>query len=160
MGVEAAQQYSVQIAASPRACFETITDFDAYPRWSSAIERVAVLERDSKGVGRVVEFHIDMRFKSIRYVLEYAYEKPEELTWVSVDGDIESIEGAYHFSKLSPKVTEAACRQAVRIGFWVPGPLRRLAERSALQQSVDEFKVEVERRVHGAAGKRKQPAKK
>jgi len=159
MAVEGAQEYSVQIAASPTACFETITAFETYPQWSSAIERVGVLERDPKGVGRVVEFHINMRFKSVRYVLEYAYEKPHELTWRSVDGDIESIEGAYHFSKLSPKITEAACRQVVRIGFWIPGPLRRLAERSALQQSVDEFKVEVERRLGGAAEKRK-PAKK
>ncbi len=149
MAIEEAQEYSVQIAAAPAACFETILDFDAYSKWSSAIERVAVLERDPKGVGRVVEFHINMRFKSVRYVLEYSYKKPHELTWTSVDGDIESIEGAYHFSKLSPKITQAACRQVVRIGFWIPGPLRRLAERSALQQSVDEFKVEVESRTKG-----------
>lgn len=32
-------------------------------------------------------------------------------------------------------------------GFWLPGPIRRMAESSALQQSVNDFKAEVERRA-------------
>jgi len=142
-----AQEFAVEIAASPADCFRIITDFAAYPRWSSAVRQARVLERDDAGIGRRVEFRIDMRFKSIRYVLAYDYRKPIELTWYLVEGDVESIEGAYQFRRLGPRLTEATCQQAVLLGFWVPGPIRKLAERTALRQSVLEFKEEVERRI-------------
>jgi len=136
----------VKIAATPLECFETIIDFPSYPRWSGTIESAKVLERDADGVGRVVEYYLNMRIKMVRYVLEYAYRKPTELTWRSVDGDIEAIEGAYRFRKLGQRQTEARCRQAVELGFWIPGPLRKLAEQAALRQAILEFKEEVERR--------------
>jgi uncharacterized membrane protein len=152
MSAEAVQQFTIEIAAAPLDCFQTILDFEAYPSWSSAVRQARIVERDRSGVGRRVEFSIDMRIKTVRYVLDYEYEKPSLLTWRSVDGDVESIEGAYRFRKLATGRTEATCEQAVRLGFWVPGPIRTLAERSALRQSVSEFKDEVERRA--AAQKR------
>ena len=147
MALDAAQDVVVEIAASPTQCFEVILDFDRYPKWSSVIERARILERDKAGVGKVVEFHLDMKLRSVRYVLEYAYKRSSELSWHSVEGDVESIEGYYHFRKLGPARTEATCRQEIQLGFWLPGPLRRLAERTALRQSVEEFKAEVERQL-------------
>lgn len=144
----------MQIDAPQSACFAAILEFEHYPDWFSAIESAKILERDKAGVGRIVEFYIDMRIRRIRYVLEYAYKKPGELSWHSIDGDVESIEGRYTFKKLSPASTQAACRQEIRLGFWVPGPLRKIAERSALNQSVSEFKTAVEQRQMAA----KQPS--
>jgi uncharacterized membrane protein len=152
MSVEGSQQFTLEIAASIGDCFETILDFEAYPSWSSAVQSAKIRERDRNKVGRIVEFAIDMKIRSVRYVLEYSYKKPSLLTWVSVGGDVEKIEGAYRFKKLSPNRTEVTCEQAVRLGFWVPGPIRSLAERTALRQSVTEFKDEVERRLAGKSG--------
>ena len=145
MSLDAAQEVTVEIDAPQADCFAAILDFDHYPEWSSAVTRARILERDAAGIGRVVEFHIDAKVKTLRYVLAYQHKKPSQLTWRSVDGDIESIEGIYRFRKLGPKRTEASCRQEIRLGFWLPGPLRRLAERTALAQSVNEFKDYVER---------------
>lgn len=147
MSLDAAQEVTVEIAASQLECFTAIVDFEHYPEVFSTIESATVLERDADGVGRVVEYYIDMKVRSIRYVLEYAHRKPTRLTWRSIAGDVESIEGIYTFRKLSPTRTEATCRQEIQLGFWMPGPLRRLAERTALRQSVEEFKAGVERRV-------------
>src|SRR4026209_1880028 len=108
MSLDAAQEVSLQIAVPQSACFAAILEFEHYPEWFSAIESASVLERDKAGVGRIVEFHIDMRIRSVRYVLEYAHKKPTELSWHSIDGDIESIEGRYRFKKLSPTNTEAS----------------------------------------------------
>ncbi|MBX3027427.1 SRPBCC family protein [bacterium] len=145
MSLDAAQEVAVEIAASQAECFAAILDFERYPEWSSAVTQARILERDRAGVGRIVEFHIDAKIKTLRYVLEYQHKKPTQLTWHSIDGDIESIEGIYRFKKLAPTRTEASCRQEIRLGFWLPGPLRRLAERTALAQSVNEFKAHVER---------------
>ena len=156
MSLDAAQEVSVEIAATQAQCFEVLLDFEHYPQWSSAVSQARVLERDAHGVGRIVEFHIDAKLKTIRYVLEYTAKKPTLLTWKSVDGDVESIEGAYRLRKLDATRTEASCRQEITLGFWLPGPLRKLAERTALAQSVNEFRDEVERRLAAApaAGRR------
>ncbi len=145
MALDAAQEVTVEIAATPEECFAVIIDFERYPEWSSAVRRSRVLERDKAGIGRQVEFEIDLRIKTIRYVLQYEYRRPTQVTWTSVEGDVESIAGAYRFRKLGARRTEATCRQEIRLGFWIPGPLRALAERSALAQSVTEFQAAVER---------------
>ncbi|MEO8602373.1 MAG: SRPBCC family protein [bacterium] len=151
MPPDAAQEVVVEIAASAAKCFEVLLDFERYPEWSSAVTAAHIVERDAHGVGRIVEFRIDARVKTIRYVLEYAYRKASQLTWKSVEGDVQSIEGAYRLRKLGADQTEAACRQEIELGFWLPGPLRKIAERTALKQSVSEFKDEVERQVAAAA---------
>lgn len=147
MALDAAQEVSVEVEAPQAECFAAILDFERYPTWFSAVESARILERDRAGIGRIVEFQIDLKIRTIRYVLEYAYRKPSELTWRSIEGDVESIEGIYRFRRLTPTRTAVSCRQEIRLGFWVPGPLRKLAERTALKQSVDEFKAEVERQV-------------
>jgi len=160
MALDAAQEVTVEIAATPAECFAAVLDFERYPEWSSAVASARVRERAKDGGGRVVEFTIDMRIRTVRYVLEYAAKPPTELTWHSVEGDIESIEGRYRFRKLGPGLTEATCRQEIQLGFWLPGPLRKLAERTALQQSVSEFKTEVERRLAAAKQADGRPGKK
>lgn len=159
MALDAAQEVSIEIAASVADCFAAIVEFERYPQWFSAVSGARILERDKAGIGRIVEFTADMKIRTVRYVLEYAYKKPTELTWHSIDGDIESVEGRYAFRKLGPDLTEATCRQEIQLGFWVPGPLRKLAERTALRQSVNELRAEVERRVAAGASAPSRSAK-
>ncbi|MDX2165800.1 MAG: SRPBCC family protein [Deltaproteobacteria bacterium] len=154
MSLDAAQEVSVEIAATPAQCLEVLLDFERYPAWSSAVSKARILERDDDGVGRIVEFAVDAKVKTIRYVLEYRYKRPGSLTWKSIEGDVESIEGYYKLRKLGAERTEATCRQEITLGFWLPGPLRRLAERTALVQSVNEFRDAVERQVATPPGKR------
>lgn len=151
MALRGAQEYTTEVAAPPRVCFETITDFERYPEWFSAIDHARVLARDRSGRGREVEFHVDLRLKRIRYVLAYEYEEPYRLAWTSVDGDIESIEGTYLFQPVDRTTTRATCRQAVAIGFWVPGPIRKIMEGTALRQSVLEFQAAAEAAARSAA---------
>ena len=161
MAADAEQEFTAEVAASQAECFDVVMDFEAYPSWSSAVQEATILEKDAAGFGRIVEFFIDMRFKRVRYVLEYEHRKPTDLKWRSVDGDIQAIEGFYRFRKRSANLTEAICRQTIELGFWVPGPLRKLAERTALRQSVLEFKDAVEKHVaaRAAGGAKKKSAK-
>ncbi|MFI5398577.1 MAG: type II toxin-antitoxin system RatA family toxin [Candidatus Binatia bacterium] len=138
------QEFSTEVHASVAQCFATITDFESYPRWFSTIQQATVLDRHPNRLAKHVEYYIDMKLKTVRYVLEYEYVKPTQLTWKSVDGDIEAIEGRYLFEKLGPTLSRATCRQSVDLGFWLPGPLRSLIERQALKQSVLEFKAAAE----------------
>jgi len=144
MGISSEQEFSTEFATSVEQCFATIIEFERYPDWFGSIVQSQVLERYPDSVAKRVEFHIDMKLKTVRYVLEYTYAPPTDLSWTAVDGDVEAIEGAYHFEKLGAQKSRVTCRQAVSLGFWIPGPIRRMIERQALEQSVLEFKAAAE----------------
>jgi len=131
---EFSQTYSTRVAASRDACFAVLIDFDAYPRWSSPITSCRVLER-----------HPDMTVKTIRYVLEYTYDKPRGARWKLVDGDVKDVEGEYTFEEHGGTTT-ATCTQAIDLGFWLPGFIKKPFEQKALRDSVEEFRRAVEAR--------------
>lgn len=142
------KQSHVEVVEAPiEVCFATIVDFACYPDWFSGISTAEVLESDP-GAGKwTVRYGLDMILKTISYTLEYRSRRPHELTWKLVAGDIRDVEGVYTFTSLEPDLTEAECRQAVDVGFWIPGPLRRTFERSAVADSVREFKAAAEARA-------------
>ncbi len=144
MAIQGEQQFTTEIAAPVAVCFEVITTFERYPEWFDEIAEATVLERYPDGLGKIVEFAMDFFLKRIRYVLEYRYQKPRRLEWHSVDGDIESIEGSYDLEPVDKTHTRATCRQAVKVGFWVPGSIKKTVEQSALRQSVLAFKAAAE----------------
>ncbi len=159
MSLSGEQEYSVEVAASPVVCFTTITQFEQYPAWFTGIVAARVVSRYPSGVGQQIEFKMSIPLKTIRYVLEYSYEEPQRLRWKAVDGDVEAIEGNYVFEPLDASLTRATCRQAIALGFWVPGPIRALLERTALQQSVEEFKIAAETAARAAAAPAKTKSK-
>jgi uncharacterized membrane protein len=144
---EVQQSFSTPIEAPADLCYAAIADFEAYPSWSSPITKATVLDRHSDGHARRVEFFLDMKLRTVRYVLEYTWSPPHRLDWTYVEGDVENIVGSYEFTPLDAETTDATCSQAVALGFWVPGLIRRTIEQTALRQSVLEFKAEAERRA-------------
>jgi ribosome-associated toxin RatA of RatAB toxin-antitoxin module len=144
------QSYSAEVAGSIEDCFAVLTDFEAYPQWSGPVTECRVLDRHPDGLPRRVAFSLDMTLKTVRYTLEYTWEPPHTGRWRLVEGDIKDVQGSYHFEKAGAR-TKATCSQAVDIGFWVPGPIRRPFEQKALRDSVEDFKKAVETRARKAA---------
>jgi hypothetical protein len=140
------QSYSASVAASIDDCFAVLTDFAAYPEWSGPVTDCRILDRHPDGLPRRVAFALDFTLKTIRYVLEYTYEPPHTARWHLVEGDVKDVQGSYVF-RARDGTTEATCSQAIDIGFWVPGPLRRPFEQKALRDSVEEFKKAAETRA-------------
>lgn len=142
---ETRQSFSTEIAAAAGDCFAVLVDFPNYPNWSSLISAATVVDHHPDGLPRRVEFELDMGIRTVRYVLDYGYAPPRRAEWKLVEGDVADVEGAYTFEPAGKK-TRATCEQAVSLGFWLPGPIRRIAEQKALRDSVLEFKAEVEKR--------------
>jgi ribosome-associated toxin RatA of RatAB toxin-antitoxin module len=139
------QSHTEVIEAPIAVCFAAVTDFERYPEWFSGISASEVVESDADAGIWTVRYQLDMIVKTIRYTLHYESEPPVSLVWKSVDGDIRAIEGCYRFEQLEPDLTEATCTQSVDVGFWIPGPLKRTFEKSALGDSVRELKAAAER---------------
>lgn len=140
---EYSQTYSTNVAASVDDCFKVLTDFEDYPRWSSPITSCKVLTRHPDGLAQRVEFLLDMTVKTIRYVLEYTYDRPRGATWKLVEGDVKDVEGQYTFEAAGGKTT-ATCTQAIDLGFWLPGFIKKPFEQKALRDSVEEFRKAAE----------------
>ena len=131
---EVRQSYSATVAGTIDQCFAVLTDFEAYPQWSSPIKKCRVLERHPDGLAKRVEFTLDMTIKTIRYVLEYTWESPSGATWRLVDGDVKDVDGSYRFEETATGV-KATCTQAVDLGFWVPGFIRSWPRRRPASSS-------------------------
>jgi len=138
------QSHTEVVNAPIEACFEAITDFARYPDWFSGITAVEILESNSDACKWTVRFELSMVVKTISYTLAYEGERPNGITWRLVEGDVNSVEGSYKLESLESDVTEATCAQSVDIGFWIPGPIKRTFEKSALVDSVRELKSAVE----------------
>jgi len=140
MGASAAEHSEV-IAASPEACLDALLDFDSYPDWQSAVKSAEVLEDDSDPV---VEFRVDAKIKTIRYVLRYHPEPPSRLWWEYVDGDVRSVAGEYELEDLGDGTTRATYRLEIDPGRFVPGPVKKALTDGVMRTSVRELKVRVE----------------
>src|SRR5436853_1743731 len=114
------QSFTTPIEAPLEVCYAAIADFEAYPTWSSPVSSIRVLNRHPDGHARQVEFVVDMKLRTVRYVLEYTWHPPNRLTWKMADGDLADIEGSYVFTADGPARTTAMCSQAISLGFWVP----------------------------------------
>ena len=71
---------------------------------------------------------------------------PRRLQWSLVEGDVKAVVGSYLFEDAGAGRTRITCTQAVDVGFWIPGFLRRVFEQHALKESVEELKTAVEAR--------------
>ena len=146
MGVETAQR-SIEIAATPAACFAVVADFEAYPEWQPAVQDVRVLEHDAQGRGTLVETVVDAKLKKVRYVLAYAFQEPFRVSWDLVEGDPEALEGEFAFD-VNDGVTVASYRMAAdlgNIGRFVPAEMRRRAAEYLMRSTVEGLRTRVER---------------
>lgn len=140
MGVTEAAHAEV-VAAPPAACLAALLDFASYPEWQSAVRDAEVLE---DGGAPVVEFRIDAKIRTVRYVLRYHPEPPSRLWWEYVEGDVRSVSGSYELEDLGDGTTRATYRLAIDPGRFVPGPIRRALTEGVMRVSVRELKARVE----------------
>ena len=134
-------EHAEVIEGSPAECLEALLDFDTYPEWQSAVKDCTVLE---PGSDPVVEFRIDAKLKTVRYVLRYHPEPPSRLWWEYVEGDVRSISGEYDLEDLGDGTTRATYRLDVDPGRFVPGPIRKALTEGVMRISVRELKARVE----------------
>jgi ribosome-associated toxin RatA of RatAB toxin-antitoxin module len=144
------QSHTEMVRAPVEICFDTIVDFARYPQWFSGITEANIEQADAASGTWTVAYQLDMTIKTIAYTLAYQAQRPENLTWKFVRGDVNDVEGSYVFRPIDDSMTEATCTQGIDIGFWIPGPIKRTFEKSALGDSVREFKKAAE----AAAGSR------
>lgn len=134
---------TVEIAASPQACFDALTDFEHLPSWQGAVRDVQVLERDATGRGSVVEFEVDARVKRVRYRLRQRYEEPHRIASEYLGGDFRDFTGEWRFVGVDGG-TRAELDLRIDPGRFVPGPVRGLIADAVMRRALDDLKRHLE----------------
>lgn len=123
---------------------DALLDFESHPDWQGHIRSSRVLERDGEGRGVLVEEEIDAKVRRVRIVCRYTYDLPHRLEWHQVEGDLRSISCAYTFTPRPDGTTLVAVDLRFEVGFFVPGPVKKVIRDQALRTSLRELRGRVE----------------
>jgi hypothetical protein len=138
--------YSEVLNASRDDILETLLDFDSYTDWQSGMLECTVKERDAEGRGSLVEFYVDAKVKKVRYTVRYYYDLDNGvLGWDYVEGDLKECTGRYEVTPQGDNGTKVAIDIVTEVGFFVPGPMKKLIRDQSLKNSMRDLK----RRVGG-----------
>ncbi len=123
---------------------DALTDFDTFPDWQAAVLECEVLERDEEGRGSLVRMKVDAKIRKVDYVVRYSYDLPNSLGWDQESGDLKENTGKYTFAPRDDGTTEVTVDIVAEVGFFVPGPMKKLIRDQSLKNSIRELKKRVE----------------
>jgi ribosome-associated toxin RatA of RatAB toxin-antitoxin module len=103
-----------------------------------------VKERDDEGRGSLVEIYVDAKIKKIRYTTRYWYELDKgRMGFDLVSGDLKECNGTYQFEPQDDGSTKVSIDITTEIGFFVPGPMKKLIRDQSLKNSMRDLKKRV-----------------
>jgi uncharacterized membrane protein len=122
---------------------EALTSFETFPEWQGAVMECEVLERDDEGRGSLVRMKVDAKVRKVEYVVRYSYDLPNSLSWQQVSGDLKENTGTYTFTPREDGSTDVTVDIVAEVGFFVPGPMKKLIREQSLKNSIRELKKRV-----------------
>lgn len=138
--------YSAVVHASKDDILAAMLDFDSYTQWQSGMLECTVKERDEQGRGSLVELYVDAKVKKIRYLTRYYYDLDNGVFgWEYVSGDLKECTGRYELTAQDDGTTNVSVNIDTEIGFFVPGPMKKLIRDQSLKNSMRDLKKRVEK---------------
>jgi uncharacterized membrane protein len=122
---------------------DALTSFETFPEWQGAVMECEVLERDDEGRGSLVRMKVDAKVRKVEYVVRYTYDLPNGLSWEQTSGDLKENTGKYTFVARDDGGTDVTVDIVAEVGFFVPGPMKKLIREQSLKNSIRELKKRV-----------------
>ena len=142
---------TISVQAPAQLCLEAASDFDNYLEWSrrNGMKSVRVLERDSRGRGRLVEFTAGTLGVDMRNVVEYRY-PPDgaSIEFRAASGDvIQRLEGRYTFAPSGPGLTTMSYELGIGFAFSLPDFAREQVGGAIARTALEELRHYIENRA-------------
>ena len=134
----------IVVQSIPQRCFDTLVDFDSYPKWQRAVRACDVISRYGDGRGRRVRFEIDAGARPLFYTVDYSYERPHLVSWEFVEGDVGDIDGEFVLEDRGDGTTLATCALRIDASTRLPGNAGSSWNDQVTKWSVEELKARVE----------------
>ncbi len=141
---ERGAERSIEVTATPQACFDALTDYESMPEWQSSVKGCEVVSRDEQDRGLEVDYKIDAKLRSISYRLRYEYEEPHRIGCRYVEGEMEDLRAEYTLEPNGDDATLVTLSLRVKPGVRVPGALERILNGRLMHGALDDLKKRVE----------------
>jgi uncharacterized membrane protein len=141
---DASEGLTQTINAPADKIIEALTDFGTFPDWQAAVLECEVLEHDDEGRGSLIRMKVDAKIRKVDYIVRYSYDLPHSISWDQVSGDLAENRGRHTFTPREDGGTEVTVDIVAEVGFFVPGPMKKLIREQSLKNSIRELKRHVE----------------
>jgi len=137
---------SISIDADPATIMGVITDFEAYPQWSSGVKKVEI--REVGPDGRALKVYLEVSAAPLplnpKYTLQYEYDGDTSVSWRMIEGSqIKSLEGEYVLEPMG-ETTKVTYRAAADLGVPMLGFMKRQGEKVVIDTALKGLKKRVE----------------
>jgi uncharacterized membrane protein len=122
---------------------EALTSFETFPDWQASVMECEVLDRDDEGRGSLIRMKVDGKIKKLDTVIRYCYDLPNSLSWEQESGDFKEYVGRYAFAPRPDGGTDVTVDITAEVGFFVPGPMKKLIKDQSLKNAMRELKKHV-----------------
>ncbi len=137
---------TVTIDAPLAAVTQALFTLENYPKWSSSIKSVEVVNRDDQGRATKVKMTIDAGMMKDRVILDYDWsEAPARLSFSLDDADLlTGMDGAYIIKSIDEESTEVTYELTVSLSMPIPAMMRQKAEKTTIDQALAQLKATLE----------------
>jgi uncharacterized membrane protein len=142
---DASEGLTQNVNAPADKIIAALTDFESFPDWQAAILECEVLDRDDHGRGTRIRMKVDAKVKKVGYIVKYDYsDAPNSISWDQESGDLSENRGRHTFTPKDDGSTDVTVDIVAEVGFFVPGPMKKLIREQSLKNSIRELKKRVE----------------
>ncbi|HLD43947.1 MAG TPA: SRPBCC family protein [bacterium] len=133
---------SIEIKATPKRCYEVITDYEGYRDFLSSVDDVVVSNK--KGNTCEVTYTIKV-IKEISYTLKMKATPPSKVEWSLVKSNImKDNHGHWELEEVKKGVTLATYNVDIKFGLLVPGSVTKILVDKHLPAMLKDFKKRIE----------------
>lgn len=132
----------IEIKATPKQCYQVITDFKSYPKFLKEIFAIEVKKKT--GETCAVTYHIKI-IKDISYTLKMKGKPHERVEWSFVEGDfMRDNHGFWQLEEIKKGVTQATYNIDIKFGLLVPSLISKKLTENHLPTLLKAFKKRIE----------------
>ena len=133
---------SIEIKATPKQCYDIITDFANYPKFLKETKSVEVVKKGANAWE--AKFTCEV-IKTISYTLNIKGSPGKSVSWNLISGDMmKSNDGGWELEDVGGGVTNVTYSIEVNLGLLVPGAISKMLIGSNLPSMLGAFKKRIE----------------
>ena len=143
-------QHEAVVAVPLKVLYDTILDFESYPKFSTGVKSSEIISRK----GDTLEVSMDLEMiKRIQYNISVSHEMSPDASsakiwWSLKSGDLfKKNDGAWTLTAHGPSSTKVTYSLDVEFNFSVPGFILKNLIKSSLPAAVSDFEKESQKRV-------------
>ena len=139
---------SAEIDAPLEEVWAVVEDVLSAPEWQGGLVSITALETDDAGRPTLVESENDIKVRTVKTEVRFAYDGPTTLSWKQEKGDLKSVEGSWELEDLGDGRTKATYTldsdPGRVLGMMIRGPVEGAIRGMLVNSRPDELKARVE----------------